>query len=177
MRAILAAFLFIQACGALPELAEPRVEPAPPGTADPVGQTGPDVDPRLLEAMQVWKEDCQRYSALDCKGLADLLTAVKVGTLERGTLGVCHLKMGPFVVVQRDITITPDILDRPLYLRAVLAHEVGHCALLVAHVTSKDGHLMAPYMQPERVLATQLPTMLQQFYADVQAKVLPTIKD
>lgn len=174
MRSILAAFLFIQACGSPSNLAEPVVLP---GEAKPVGQAGPDVDPELLEALQVWKEDCYKYSSFDCKAVLDSLTSVKVVELEKYTLGQCELRTSGFVVVRRDVKIAPSILAHPLYLRAVLAHEVGHCAFYLDHVTNDDEHLMAPYMQPERVLEKKLPAMLQQFYAQAKAQTLPRIKD
>lgn len=171
MRALFAAFLFIQACSTSPQLGEPVVGPAVPGEASET-----TTDEALLEALQQWKADCYVFSAYDCRRLAERVDSIQVQELEDGTIGTCKIATIGSIVFTRRVYIDPVVLQDKTTLRAVLAHEMGHCALLINHVTTDDSHLMAPYMLPPKVLEARLPAMLARFYADAQAKVLPGIE-
>lgn len=173
MRIILSALL-LAACGTTGNMAEPVVNSDTPPPAESSTAT---IDPLLLEAIQVWKENCRTYSRYDCAALLLRVDTIKVGKLEQGTLGTCKLWETAFIITRREITIAPDVVRKPMLLRAVLAHELGHCALLLNHVTSDNSHLMSPYLSTDtRVLEALLPTMLQRFYAEAQDKLIPTIE-
>lgn len=169
-------FNLLQACGAAPDLAEPRRRPVEnPRTQS---EAEPPIDPRLLEAVQVWKEDCTSMSALHCGSFFNRITSIKVvkefKDEAQAVLGRCTLRGYGVVTVYRDIQILESVLDKPLTLRAVLAHEMGHCAFLKHHV-NKDVHLMAPYVMSEKFLEMYLPKLLQEFYTDLQSNNLPSI--
>jgi len=170
MRIILS-LLLMTACGSASNMAEPTVSNEPAPTTG-----GADVDLQLLEGIQVWKEDCQRYSSYNCARLLESVDRIRVGRLEDGTLGQCNLWTLALIVTRREVVIRPEIAANPAALRAVLAHELGHCALLLNHVTSDASHLMAPYLSVDSTLEARLPAMLQRFYADAQANTLPRIE-
>lgn len=169
-------FNFVQACGQAPFLADPIVTPVDNPRTE--SQRGPTVDPALLEAVQQWKEDCLKFSALHCGSFYNRVTAIKVikdfGPDERSTIGRCNLRTYGLIVFDRVVYIRADMLKTKHVLRAVLAHEMGHCAFLKGHVEDRT-HLMAAYLENEYNLGTLLPAMLQKFYADVQANNLPGI--
>lgn len=172
----LTVFNALQACGMAPHLAEPIVQPVDnPRTQT---QRGPHVEPALLEAVQVWKEDCATFSALHCGSFLNrvdsISTVVDFGEEDKYTLGRCLLRSYGLIVTERRIQIRADLLKYPATLRAVLAHELGHCAFLKNHVDD-ESHLMAPYLLHEKTLGSILPVMLQRFYADIQANNLPSI--
>lgn len=166
------------ACGA-PRLDEPSVTPV--SNPRKATQQTPEIDEELLEAVQQWKEDCYKFSSLHCGSLFNRVDSIKLTSTyeeeKKGEypLGQCKLKTYAVIVVRREITIRRDLLKSPNSLRAVLAHELGHCVFLRNHVENERENLMAPYMLPEKVLDAQLPTMLQRFYQQIEANELPKI--
>lgn len=169
-------FNLMQACGGAPYLSEPIITPV----NNPRKETSkaPNIDAELLEAVQQWKEDCETFSALHCGSFLNKIDAIQVvesfGPNEVGTIGRCSLSNYGFILVNRVVHIDVALLKRPVLLRAVLAHEMGHCAFLKNHVKDST-HLMAPYVISEKVLDTQLPAMLQRFYTDIQSNNLPDV--
>jgi len=171
-------FNLAMACGA-PRLGEPVVTPVENPRKET--QIVPDIDPELLEAVQQWKEDCYKFSMLHCGSLLNRVDSIKlVNTYkedEKGesTVGQCNLKTYGMIVMYRKVTLRRDLLTKPNSLRAVLAHELGHCVFLRNHVEDERDNLMAPYILPEKVLDEQLPAMLQRFYQQIEAGELPKI--
>lgn len=140
----------------------------------------PEVDAELLEALQQWKEDCYQLSAMHCGSLLNKLDSIKVveeyrdtaGNLEAFTIGQCRILTYGAIVVSRKLTIRRDVLKRRSTLRAVMAHEMGHCIWLLAHIEDEK-HLMSPFILGEKTLDQQLDTMLAKFYQDITAGNLP----
>lgn len=169
-------FNLILACGA-PQLDNPTVTPVDNPRTDT--QTAPEIDPELLEAVQQWKEDCYTFSALHCGSLFNRIDSIRLvdgyaKDDDATTIGQCKLQTYALIVVRREVTIKRSLLKSPVTLRAVLAHEFGHCIFLRNHVED-DENLMSPYILPQKVLDEHLPAMLQEFYRQIQANELPKI--
>ena len=144
-------------------------------------QIAPEIDPELSEAVQQWKEDCYKFSMLHCGSLFNRVDSIKLVNDYKEdkegeyTLGQCKIQTYALIVVRREITLRRELLDKPSSLRAVLAHELGHCVFLRNHVENERNNLMAPYILPQKVLDAQLPAMLQRFYQQIEADELPKI--
>lgn len=167
------------ACGA-PPMDSPVVTPVD----NPRTETSrpPLIDPDLLEAVQIWKADCYRLSQMHCGSLLNKVDSIRVvenykdktGKVESYTIGQCRLSAFGPIVTHRALTVRRDILKYPNTLRAVMAHELGHCIWLLDHVEDET-HLMAPYIMGETTLNSQLDSILTRFYRDITAGNIPHI--
>lgn len=163
--------VLLTACGTTKDYVQQ--EPQAPQEELPKG-----IAPELQDAVKEWVNDCYSLSySLDCdaaRDTVDTYTVVDSYKGDKDTVGRCDLYgYGPYIA-RRVVSVRRDILDDPNTLRAVFAHEMGHCAFLIDH--TKDG-LMAPYMLGEQTLEKKLGYMLRNFYAELFTASLPRIEN
>lgn len=165
----LAILVLLTACGTTKDYKQQ--EPQAPEEELPKG-----IAPELQDTVTGWVNDCYSMGYyIDCEAARDKVDTYTVldSYDDKDTVGRCNLFGYGAHITRRVVSVRRDILDEPNTLRAVFAHEMGHCAFLIDH--AKDG-LMAPYIPAEQTLEKKLGYMLRTFYAELFTASLPRIE-
>lgn len=159
--------VLLTACGTTKDYVEQEPQEEPPK----------GIAPELQDTVNEWVNDCYSMGYyIDCEAARDKVDTYTVldSYDDKDTVGRCNLfGYGPYIT-RRVVSVRRDILDDPNTLRAVFAHEMGHCAFLIDH--TEDG-LMAPYIPAEQTLEKKLGYMLRTFYAELFTASLPRIEN
>lgn len=145
--------LFISACG----LEEPPTERK--------------IDERLLPYIQEFKEDCSRFRA-DCERALDRVHSITIHKafpvsqhLSEDTIGICQ-----FSGSKNWIMIKEDALDLFYQqIRALMYHELAHCAYELPHVTQKD-RLMSPELPKSSALIYNWKGLVEEMFKQVEER-------
>lgn len=137
-----------------------------------VKRTEPEsVDSRLQRFVTEFFLECSARRS-DCKkALASIESIQVVDKLsdfdpgDEGVIGRCYISL-----YRKKIEILKEVLWKPdRYIKALVYHEIGHCAYNLDHVRETD-ELMSEYMPGMPALVFRWEAMLAQFFLEIRQK-------
>lgn len=129
------------------------------------------VDSRLLEHMEAFRADCKLYRD-DCDSRIATVSSLAVvqsfdpdASVPPDAIGLCLLQL-PSVRIE----IQAEQLYAPAaYLRAIVYHELAHCAYYLQHVERK-GTLISPHIPDRIILKLEWDRLVTELFAEIGAQ-------
>lgn len=130
-----------------------------------------EVDSRLLPYLEDFRKECKRFRK-DCDTRIAAVQSLKVvkdfahePSLSPETVGVCLLSFP-----SARIEIREDQLGTSKrYMRAIVYHELTHCAYYIDHV-SRKGTLISEYIPDFIVLNTKWDRLITELFQEIGAR-------